>query len=130
MRQRRGGYLVFVLVILLPAAGFSQPQVTVSHFTAFDWFKSVKLSWRVKAPEGAEAIFEIRRGTGQNGPYLPVQEIRLGDKRFIDVITKAYYFIDKKLEVGRRYYYKMVLRDTGQVFGPLDGVALKAPPGT
>lgn len=130
MRQRRGGYLVFVLVILLPAAGFSQQQVTVSHFMAFDWFKSVKLSWRVKAPEGAEAIFEIHRSNEQNGPYLPVQEVRLGDRKFIDVITKTYYFIDKKLEVGRRYYYKMVLRGTGQVFGPLDGVALKAPPGT
>jgi hypothetical protein len=130
VRQIKRGFWIFILVLLLPVTGFSQTQVTVSHFMVFDWFKSVKLSWRASAGEGADAIFEIYRSDELNGPYVLVQDIKLGDKKFIDIISNTYYFIDKKVEVGRRYYYKMALRGTGQVFGPLDGLACKAPPGT
>jgi len=54
----------------------------------------------------------------------------LGDREFIDVITKDYSFLDKKLEAGRSYFYKLVLRGTDQSFGPFRGLASGAPPGT
>jgi len=122
--------LTIILLALLPTAGFSQGQVTISDFTVLDWFKAVKLTWKAAAPSGTEAVFEIYRSDKETGPYVLVQEVRLGDKEFIDVITKTYSFLDKKCEPGRSYYYKLALRGTDQAFGPFRGLASGAPPGT
>ncbi|MDH7500877.1 MAG: hypothetical protein QHH30_10915 [candidate division NC10 bacterium] len=121
---------MIALFLLLPAAGFSQDQVTVSDFRVLDWFKAVKLTWKASAPEGATGTFEIYRSDKETGPYKLVQEIQWGDKQFIDVITKDYSFLDTKLEAGRSYFYKLALRGTDQSFGPFRGLASGAPPGT
>ncbi len=130
IREKKAWPLIAGLAVLLPVAAFSQPDIRISDFKVLDWFRSVKLSWWIAAPEGSEGIFEIYRSDKMEGPYELVQEIELGDKAFIDVIAKAYVFYDKKLKVGRRYYYKLALRGAGQVFGPLQGLASGAPPGT
>ena len=122
--------LIVGLVVLFPIAAFSQAEVKISDFKVLDWFKSVKLTWRVTAPEGSDSIFEICRSEKEEGPYELVQEIKLGDKQFIDVIAKTYVFYDKKLKVGRKYYYKLALRGADRVFGPFRGLASGAPPGT
>ena len=126
----RASFLAVALFMLLPASGSSQAQIAVTDFTVLDWFKAVKLTWKASAPEGAEGIFEIYRSDNKNGPYTLVQEVQLGDKQFIDVITKTYSFLDKKLEPGHSYYYKLTLRGTDQTFGPFRGLASGAPPGT
>ena len=115
--------MIVALVVLLPVAGFSQAGVSVYHFKVLPWYKSVKLIWRATAPEGSDGIFEIYRSDKENGRYVLVQEIKLGDKQFIDAITKTYVFYDKELKVNRRYYYKLTLRGADQVFGPLGGIA-------
>ena len=130
IKERKGTCLIVALVVLLPVAGFSQTGVTVSDFKVMDWFRSVKLTWRATAPDGSDGIFEIYRSDKENGRYVLVQEIKLDDRKFIDAITKTYVFYDRKLKVGRRYYYKLILRGTDQAFGPLDGLASGAPPGT
>lgn len=130
IKERKGTCLIVALVVLLPVAGFSQSGIKVYDFKVMDWFRSVKLTWRVTAPEDSDGLFEIYRSDRADGPYVLVQEIKLGDRKFIDVITKNYVFYDKKLKVGRRYYYKLTLRGADQAFGPLDGLASGAPPGT
>ena len=94
------------------------------------WLKTIKLTWKAEAPEGSEGLFEIYRSDKKNGPYALVKEIRVGDKKFMDVIKKVYVFYDKKIKVGRKYYYKLILRGTDQVLGPFQGISLGAPPGT
>jgi len=123
-------FFALVFPILIPAVGFAQNQVTISDFKVLDWFKAVKLTWKASAPQGTEAIFEIYRSDKESGLYSLVQEVKLGDKEFIDIITKNYWFEDKKLEPGRGYYYKLALRGTDQTFGPFRGLASGAPPGT
>ena len=122
--------MIVALVVLLPVAGYSQAGVSVSDFKTMPWYKSVKLIWRATASEGSDGIFEVYRSDKEEGPYVLVQEIKLGDKQFIDAVTKTYVFYDKMLKVGRRYYYKLTLRGADQVFGPLQGLASGAPPGT
>jgi len=121
---------VAVYLLLAPATGFCQGQITISDFRVLDWFKSVKLTWKASAPAGTEGTFEIYRSDKEKGPYAPVQEVHLGDKNFIDVITKNYSFLDQKLEVGHSYYYKLALKGSDQTFGPFRGLASGAPPGT
>jgi len=119
----KASFLLVVLFFLLPTTVFSQTQITVSDFTVLDWFRAVKLTWNASAREGAQGVFEIYRSDKEKGPYILVQEIQLGDKQFIDVITKTYLFLDKKVETGHRYYYKLALRGTDQTFGPFQGLA-------
>ena len=119
----KASFLVVVLFLLLPMTGFSQTHIAVSDFTVLGWFRAVKLTWNASAPEGAVGIFEIYRSDKENGPYTFIQEVQLGDKQFIDVITKTYSFLDKKLETGHSYYYKLALRGTDQTFGPFRGLA-------
>jgi len=130
LKERRAGYLIVALVLLLPVAGFSQEETRVSKFKVMDWFRAVKLTWKAEAPQGSEDLFDIYRSDKKNGPYVLVKEIRMGDKKFIDVIKKVYVFYDKKVKVGRKYYYKLTLRGTDQVFGPFQGIASGSPPGT
>ena len=119
----KASFLAVASLMLLPAIGSSQTQIAVSDFTVLGWFRAVKLTWNASAPEGAVGTFEIYRSDKENGPYTLVQEIQLGDKQFIDVITKTYSFLDKKLETGHSYYYKLALRGTDQTFGPFRGLA-------
>ena len=130
IKGRKAACLMVALGVLLSVTGFSQTGVSVSDFKVTDWFKSVRLIWRATAPEGSDGIFEIYRSDKEDGRYVLVQEIKLGDRKFIDVITKTYVFYDKKLKVGRRYYYKLFLKGADQFFGPLQGLASGAPPGT
>jgi|GEM_PF-1446753 hypothetical protein len=119
-----------LFLLLNPAGALLQEQVVLSDFQVLDWFKSVRLTWRAAAPPGAAAIFEIYRSDRENGPYSLLAEIRMGDREFIDVITKTYVYYDKKVEPGRRYYYQLALKGTSQIFGPFGGLASGAPPGT
>ena len=122
---------LFAAIVCAPAIlCFSQTGIVVSDFEVTDWFRSVRITWKAHAPADMDGVFEIYRGEQEAGPYILVQEIRLGDKKFIDVIKKAYVFYDKRLKVGGRYYYKLVLRGSDDVFGPSRGLASGAPPGT
>jgi hypothetical protein len=123
-------YLIVAVVFLLPLAVFSQARVSVSGFKVQPWYKSVKLTWRATALQDSDTIFEIYRSDKADGPYSLVQEIKLGDKKFIDAATTTYVFFDKNVEVGRKYYYKLSLRGADQVFGPLQGIASETFPAT
>lgn len=127
---QQAAFAALLFFLLVPALALGQDQVIVSDFQVLDWFKSVRLTWRAAAPPGVEAIFEIYRSDKETGPYSLVQEVRMGDREFIDVITKSYTYYDKRVEAGRRYYYKLALKGTSQVFGPFGGLASGAPPGT
>jgi len=122
--------LMIALVAILPGVGFSQEKVSIHDFYVLDWLKALKLVWKARAPEGAEGTFEVYRSDEVNGPYSLVQETKLGDKEFIDVITKTYLFFDRRLEANHSYYYKLGLRGTNQTLGPLRGLARGGPPGT
>ena len=122
--------LAAVIAFVLPAVCLSQADIVISDFSVSDWFRSVRVTWKADAPGGADGVFEIYRSEQEAGPYTLVQDIRLGDKAFFDVIKQAYVFYDKKLRVGGRYYYKLVLRGSDRVCGPAQGLASGAPPGT
>jgi hypothetical protein len=130
LKERKAWCLIVSLVLLLPVTGFSQEGARISKFKVQDWFRAVKLTWKAEAPEGSEGLFEIYRSDKRPGPYVLVKEIRVGDKKFIDVIKKIYVFYDKKTKIGRKYHYKLTLRGTDQVFGPFQGIASGSPPGT
>ncbi len=133
LRDVRGGtifVLLAAIVCTLPTPCLSQTGIVISDFEVSDWFRSVRVTWKASAPVDADGLFEIYRSEQEAGPYVLVQEIRLGEKRFIDVIKQAYVFYDKQLRVGGRYYYKLLLRGSEVVFGPSQGLASGAPPGT
>jgi hypothetical protein len=121
---------LFLFVIHFPVPGSCQEPIQISNFKVLDWFKAVKLTWVVTAPEGSDGTFEIYRSEKEEGPYVIVKEIQLDDKEFFDVIAKNYVLVDKELKVGGKYYYKLSLRGTDEEFGPLKGMASGAPPGT
>jgi len=133
-RRDARGWLIMTLfaaiAIAPPILCFSRTAVVISDFVVTDWFRSVRVTWKAAAPTDADGTFEIYRSEQEAGPYILVQEIRLGDKKYIDVIKKAYVFYDKQLKVGGRYYYKLVLHGSDDVFGPAQGLASGAPPGT
>lgn len=122
--------LIFVLVVFLPLSGFAQTEASVSEFEVLKGFKSLKLNWKVSAPEGSMGVLEIYRSNTWGGPYVRIQEIEIGDQSFIDANTKTYFFVDRNLKARQRHYYKLSVRGTGQELGPLEGLVSGAPPGT
>ena len=122
--------LVVALVTFLPGVGFPQEKVSIYDFYVFNWLKGVKLNWKAAAPEGAEGTFQVYRSDKEGGPYSLLQEIKLGDREFIDVVTGIYVFFDRRVEADHTYYYKLGLRGSSQILGPLQGLARSGPPGT
>jgi hypothetical protein len=122
--------VVAAITVSFPLVSQPGSGIVISDFEVSDWFRSVRVLWKAVAPDGAEGFFDIYRSEQEEGPYTLVQEIRLGDKKFYNAIKKAYIFYDKQLKVGGRYFYKLVLRGTDDVFGPSQGLASGAPPGT
>jgi hypothetical protein len=122
--------LAAVIAFTLPTVCLPQTDIVISDFEVSDWFRSVRVTWKADFRDGADGVFEIYRSEQEAGPYILIQDIRLGDKKFFDVIKQAYVFYDKALRIGGRYYYKLVLRGSKHVFGPAQGLASGAPPGT
>jgi len=108
----------------------AQSRVSIYDLYVFDWLGAVKVVWKAAGPEEDEAVFQIYRSEVQNGPFTLIQEIRRGDRDFLDPLTGNYVFYDRKVKRDRSYYYQVRLRGTNMVLGPARALARSGPPGT
>lgn len=77
-------------------------------------YRSVRLTWKAKIDNDGPVRFEIYRSMATpDGPYTLVTSI----KRKPGV--KKYKYIDKNLPVEENYFYKIVIPESKEVFGPL-----------
>ena len=118
--------LVFTLFLLIPEAIWSQKaDPTIVDFKVQALYRSAMLTWKVKDDlKAPEAVQIFRADTFEEGPYQQVETVSLTPGK------KTYEYVDKSMGAESKYYYKLVIKETNESFGPLPTRPFFSPPAT
>ncbi len=95
-------------------AGEVQESGSITKLKVEPLYRAVRLTWRARIDDKGPLTFEIYRSMASpDGPYTLVTSI---EKR---PGVKKYKYIDKRLQVEENYFYKIVIPETKENFGPL-----------
>ena len=144
MFSRRGGvinpdgemfmtrYAMFFLTLFFFIT-FLDPQVTMSQkanpsivdFKVQPLYRAAKLTWKTSDGLKNQLSLQILRAeTFEEGPYQEVDVTNLVPG------TNAYDYVDKSVGSESKYYYKLVIKETGESFGPFFTRPFFSPPAT
>jgi hypothetical protein len=117
--------LFFCIALLTPQATMSQKAgPTITDFSARPLYRAAKLTWKVSTDLKSQLSVQILRADSEAGPYKELDVITLVPGK------DGYEYIDKSMGTESRYYYKAVIKETGESFGPDDVRPLFSPPAT
>ena len=89
-------------------------RASITKLKVAPLYRAVRLTWKVKIDDKGPVTFEIYRSMATpDGPYTLVTSIERKPG------VKKYKYIDKKLQVEENYFYKIVIPETKEGFGPL-----------
>lgn len=91
-----------------------QKRASITKLKVEPLYRAVRLTWKVRTDGNGPLTFEIYRSMARpDAPYTLVNSI---EKR---PGVKKYKYIDKKLQVEENYFYKIVIPESKESFGPL-----------
>jgi hypothetical protein len=87
---------------------------SITQFKVEPLYRAVRLTWKASIDEKAPMTFEIYRSMATpEAPYTLVTSIEMKPG------VKKFKYIDKNLQVEENYFYKIVIPETKEAFGPL-----------
>lgn len=120
--------LIFFCIFILinPQAALASPSsITIIDFRVQALYRAAKLTWKIKGDLKNPLHLQIfRADTFREGPYQEVDVITLTPGK------KSYEYVDKSMGREANYHYKLVLKETGESFGPLSIRPYFSPPAT
>ena len=117
--------LVFVMFLFAPAAPAQKSGPTVADFKVQALYRAAKLTWNVQAGLKDSMVLKILRAASSGeGPYHEVEVVKLTPGK------SAYDYVDKSMGAESMYYYKLVVNETGESFGPIATRPFFSPPAT
>ncbi len=118
-------YLFCSLFITFPMVLAASSATTIVDLRVQALYRAAKISWKVKGDfKNPVSLMIMRADTFREGPYKEVEIITLTPGK------KNYEYIDKSMGAEANYYYKLVLKETGESFGPLPVRPYFSPPAT
>ena len=118
--------LFFFVTLLGPQVAISQKaDPPILDFKVQALYRAAKLTW--KTSDGLKdqmSLQVLRAETFEEGPYQEVDAISLLPGK------NAYEYVDKSMGVESKYYYKLVIKETGEFFGPIPTRPYFSPPAT
>ncbi len=126
-------YAMFFLTLFFCTALLLNPQVTMSQkadptivdFRVQPLYKAAKLTW--KTSDGLKnqlSVQILRAETFEEGPYKELVVTNLVPGK------NAYDYVDKSVGSESKFYYKLVVKETGESFGPVITRPYFSPPAT
>ncbi len=95
-------------------AGEKAKAATISEFRVRSRYMAVRLTWKATIAEDGQLTFEVHRSmVTPEETYTLVISIKGRPG------TKTYRYIDKTVPVEENYFYKIVIPETKETFGPL-----------
>ena len=117
--------LSLVIILFAPQAAMSQEAgPTIVNFSARPLYRAAKLTWKVNPNLEKQLSVQILRSDTEAGPYKELDVVTLSPGK------ENYDYIDKSMGTESKYYYKAVIKETGESFGPDDVRPLFSPPAT
>jgi len=118
--------IIFTPTLLIPEVIWSQKaDPTILDFKVQALYRAAKLTWRVK--EGFKsglAVQILRADTFEEGPYKEVDVVNLLPGK------SSYEYVDKTMGAEAKYYYKLIIKETEESFGPIPTRPYFSPPAT
>jgi hypothetical protein len=118
--------LFFCIALLAPQVTMSQKaDPTIVDFKVQPLYRAAKLTWKTSDGLKNQLSLQILRAeTFEEGPYkeLDVTNLVPGDN--------SYDYVDKSVGSESKYYYKLVIKETGESFGPIVTRPYFSPPAT
>src|SRR4030067_1830726 len=115
-----------ILILLFPIIALSQKtDSAIVDFKVQALYRAAKLTW--KAKEGLKSPITVqifRADTFEEGPYKEVDAVALAPDK------SAYEYIDKTMGAEAKYYYKLIIKETNESFGPIPTRPFFSPPAT
>ena len=118
--------LFFFVTLLGPQVTMSQKaDPTIVDFKVQALYRAAKLTWKTSDSLKDQLSVQILRAeTFEEGPYQEVDAISLLPSK------NAYEYVDKTMGAESKYYYKLVIKETGEFFGPIPTRPYFSPPAT
>ncbi len=117
---------ILFLNLFIPEAIWSQKtDPTIVDFKIQALYRSAMLTWKAKDDlKTPVAVQILRADTFEEGPYQEVERITLAPEK------KTYEYLDKSMGAESKYYYKLVIEETNESFGPIPTRPFFSPPAT
>jgi len=118
--------LFFLVTLLVPQVTMSQKAgPTIVDFKVQALYRSAKLTWKTSDGLKNQLSLQILRAdTFEDAPYTEVDVINLVPGK------NAYDYVDKSMGGEAKFYYKLVVKETGESFGPIPTRPFFSPPAT
>lgn len=110
----------------VPNESWSQKaDPTILDFKVQALYRAAKLTWKVKEGfKGGLAVQILRADTFEEGPYKEVDTVNLTPGK------STYEYVDKTMGAEAKYYYKLLIKETDESFGPIPTRPFFSPPAT
>ena len=117
--------LFLVSLLIAPQIAVSQKAPTIVDFRAQPLYRSAKLTWKASDNLKNQLTVQILRAeTFEEGPYNELEAVNLVPGK------DSYDFIDKTVGSESKYFYKLVVKETGESYGPVVTRPYFSPPAT
>jgi len=118
--------LIFFVTVLSPQASISQKaDLIIADFKIQALYRAAKLTWKTtESLKDRMSVQILRADTFEDGPCLEVGVVDLSREK------NAYEYVDKSMGAESKYYYKLVIKETGESFGPIPTRPYFSPPAT
>ena len=118
----------FILAITLFVPPVALPQKadpTIIDFKVQAMYRAAKLTWKAKGDLKSGMVVQVLRAdTFEEGPYKAVGTVNLTPGK------SAYDYVDKSMGAEAKYYYKLIIKETDESFGPIPTRPYFSPPAT
>ncbi len=118
--------LIFFILLAIPQGSWSQKaEGTITGFKVEALYRAAKLTWKTKADLKKETAVQVLRADSfEDAPYKEVAIVNVSPGK------SAYEYIDKSMGSEAKYFYKLVIKDSKETFGPLPTRPFFSPPAT
>jgi len=117
---------IFTITLVTPDLLWSQKaDPTILDFKVQALYRAAKLTWKAKEDfKSGLAVQILRADTFEEGPYKEVEMVNFISGK------NVYEYIDKSMGAEAKYYYKLVIKETDETFGPIPTRPYFSPPAT
>lgn len=117
--------VLIALMALLSVSWSQKADSTILDFKVQAMYRAAKLTWKVKEGfKSGMAVQILRAETFEEGPYKELDRVNLTSGK------NVYEYVDKSMGTEAKYYYKLILKETDESFGPIPTRPYFSPPAT
>ena len=118
--------LMFLIFLMVPGGSWSQKaDPTITGFKVEALYRAAKVTWKTKADLKNEISVQILRADSfEDAAYQEVGVVKIVPGK------SAYEYVDKSMGSEAKYFYKLVIKDSNESFGPLPTRPFFSPPAT